>query len=248
MYARFVDYYDLMHAGLTADRDFLLALASETGDPILELGCGSGRLLLPLAAAGFTITGIDNNAAMLARAQERLLQASPAVQSRVKLIEADMLEWEGENGRFSLIILPYNTLMHLEPRDAKSLFSRVQGWLGENGRFVIDLENPFAVESLLPESDFTLEDTFIDPQSEEKIEQFSRTQLDANRQILDVSWVFVTEKEHIRVDMQYHYRFPHELELALSQAGLQLVQLWGEYGRSAFSEESPRLIILARKF
>ena len=61
MYDQIAHYYDLTHADLTDDIDFILSLAQAVNGPILELGCGSGRLLLPLARAGFTVTGVDNS-------------------------------------------------------------------------------------------------------------------------------------------------------------------------------------------
>ena len=71
-YDRIARYYDLTHDRLTADVPFLLAQAAEAGGPVLEIGCGSGRLLVPLARAGQTITGVDRSAEMLARAEPRL--------------------------------------------------------------------------------------------------------------------------------------------------------------------------------
>ncbi len=66
MYDQIARFYDLTHAELTADLPFVLQLASEAGGPILELGCGSGRLLLPLARAGHSVIGLDLSGAMLA--------------------------------------------------------------------------------------------------------------------------------------------------------------------------------------
>ena len=65
-------YYDLSHQSLVEDIPFLLRVAAETGGPALELGCGSGRLLVPLARAGYAVTGVDNSPEMLARAELRL--------------------------------------------------------------------------------------------------------------------------------------------------------------------------------
>ena len=65
-YDKLAPYYDRFHEALTADVEFVLSLAQQQDGPVLEMGCGTGRLLLPLARAGFEVTGIDTSAAMLA--------------------------------------------------------------------------------------------------------------------------------------------------------------------------------------
>ena len=71
-YAELPELYDLEHAEFTEDVDLYLRLAEVVGDPILELGCGTGRVLAPLAAAGHRVTGIDRSRAMLDRARATL--------------------------------------------------------------------------------------------------------------------------------------------------------------------------------
>jgi len=75
-YATLSRYYDLENADFTEDLDYWLDLAEEHGDPILELGCGTGRVLLNLARRGHAITGLDNSPDMLARLQAKLAAAS----------------------------------------------------------------------------------------------------------------------------------------------------------------------------
>jgi SAM-dependent methyltransferase len=72
MYEQTAKYYDLVHAELKDDIPLVLTLAGQGKGPILELGCGTGRLLLPLARAGYEVIGLDNSPAMLAKAKARL--------------------------------------------------------------------------------------------------------------------------------------------------------------------------------
>ena len=72
MYATLARYYDQIHTTLTADVPFILKQVKKQGGPVLELGCGTGRLLFPLAEAGFPVTGVDNSSEMLNIARQRL--------------------------------------------------------------------------------------------------------------------------------------------------------------------------------
>jgi cyclopropane fatty-acyl-phospholipid synthase-like methyltransferase len=77
-YAAIAALYDLEHGEYDADLDLYLSLALATGDPVLELGCGSGRLLVPLAEAGHRVTGVDQSRPMLERARAVAAEAGVA--------------------------------------------------------------------------------------------------------------------------------------------------------------------------
>src|SRR5688572_14229671 len=87
-YAVLPELYDLEHAGFFDDIDLYLRLAEVVGDPILELGCGTGRVLEPLAAAGHRVTGIDRSPPMLNRART-VLEASGVI-DHIALVEDSM--------------------------------------------------------------------------------------------------------------------------------------------------------------
>src|SRR4051794_16993430 len=84
-YARFAAYYDLEYVAHTADLDFYREFAYQAGGPILELGCGSGRVLAALEETGLELTGVDSSPSMLAIARA-------ALNSAVKLVECSMEE------------------------------------------------------------------------------------------------------------------------------------------------------------
>src|SRR4051812_30926018 len=84
--------YDIDLLEDPGDADLYLALAHRTGDPILELGVGTGRLAVPLAEAGHHVAGVDVDGAVLERARDRLADAGSAIASRVELTKADMLD------------------------------------------------------------------------------------------------------------------------------------------------------------
>ena len=111
--------------------------AQETGGPILELACGSGRLLCWLAEAGYEITGIDLCGAMLGIARDHVAKLPEGARSRASLMTADMGDFD--LGRtFPLIVLADNSLRHLAERDRQLACLRcVRRHLADGGRFLL---------------------------------------------------------------------------------------------------------------
>ena len=133
--------YDLEHAGLRDDADLYLSYAQRSGGPILELGCGTGRLMAPLVEGGYEVTGVDASAPML-RLAERRLAALPS--GRWRLVETVLEELAGvpEEG-FGLALCAMNTWAHLaDPADALRALERTRRALRPAGLLVLDLEDP----------------------------------------------------------------------------------------------------------
>jgi SAM-dependent methyltransferase len=244
MYDLLARYYD----------PFVLQLAARAGGPVLELGCGSGRLLLPLARAGHLVTGLDHSRAMLALAWQRLAAEPPAVQSRVRLVEGDIAvpgvdqaKLANEDGRYGLIFAGYNTFMHLKRPEMRVALRRAVGWLRAGGRLFLDLSNPFILASADDAPILKLENVLRDPQTGNVVKQLSAQRLDAAGQVLHVTWAFDAGDDPTRrsmVEMDYFYYYPHEWELVLAQAGLRLVSLFGDYDGAPFGEDSARLLLI----
>ena len=100
MYEDISKYYDLIHQELRDDIVFAIKLAASVGDPILELGCGTGRLILPLARVGHAITGLDNSAAMLEVARNRIEAEKAKVQQRIRLITISLFYFQDEDSKW----------------------------------------------------------------------------------------------------------------------------------------------------
>ena len=84
-YSTFADYYDLEYASFDADLDFYRNFAQQADGPVLELGCGTGRVLLALEDLGLPLTGIDSSPAMLSIGRK-------VVHESTTLIECDMMQ------------------------------------------------------------------------------------------------------------------------------------------------------------
>ena len=259
MYDRIAHFYDITHADLSDDIEFVCDLAQKSNGAVLELGCGSGRLLLPLAQAGRVVTGIDNSKMMLTRAIERITAEPEEVQRRITIIEADMTAFELKNacteqsrsGRFSLIIIPYNTFLHLNDSQATATLKQIRKHLAKDGTLFIDLINPFAIADTPDTAEFTFEGQFTDPTTSETILQFAANHLDEATQTLHITWAYDVATpdgnpaQRTIAKSTYHYRFPHQLDLLLQQTGFKLTAIYGDYDRSPFNEDSERLLLIA---
>lgn len=252
MYAHIAPYYDLTHAQLKADVGLILLLAQRAGGRVLELGCGTGRLLLPLARAGFVVTGVDSSPEMLMRAETHLAKETEQVRGRVTLIQADMTDLSGCGREYALVIIPYNTFMHLSPSQANRTLRQVKQCLAAGGQLFIDLINPYVVAQTPNDHLLTLEHVFTNPNNDHTVLQFARNHLDENEQILHITWLYDETPptggavQRTIVPVTYHYYFPHQLEILLTDAGLHLQGWYGHYSQTPFDEESERLILLAQ--
>jgi|CXWK01.1.fsa_nt_gi SAM-dependent methyltransferase len=242
-------FYDLSHQALVDDIPFLLQQAAETGGPALELGCGSGRLLAPLARAGITVTGVDNSPEMLARAAMWLAGEAAEVRDRVRLVEGDVRSPFLPPGEpFALAYFGYNTFMHLDETAAAAALRQLRPLLRPGARLLIDVDHPLALSAAGNEPDFELEEELRDEAMGETIRQYAAYESVPGEQAVDVTWVYETGQENAeartQVTMRYHYLYPHQYDLLLSLTGFRLLGFLGDYDGSPFDEESERLIVV----
>ncbi len=252
-YDHIARYYDLTHDRLTADVPFLLAQAAEAGGPALEIGCGSGRLLAPLARAGYAITGVDRSAEMLARAEARLAALPAEARDRARLLQADARTLALPSGEaFGFAFFGYNTFMHLDEAAAGAILKRLRPWLRPGGRLFIDVANPLLLSQAADDPDFVLEDTLFDAAHGETIRHYTAYEAIPGEQVVDVTWVYETDREgqdeepaRQRAKVRYHYLYPHQYDLLLTLTGFRLTAIYGDYDRTPFGEESERLLLIA---
>jgi SAM-dependent methyltransferase len=238
------EIYDLENDEFEPSGPFILEIAQKTGGPILELGCGTGRLTIPLAAHGFDITGLDIVPAMIDRAKEKS-QGSP-----IEWIQADVRDFH-LHGTYRLIFESGSVFQHMLTRpDQEAFLARVREHLHTDGLFVVSTIFPHA--SLL----YAVEDEqeWFNTQHPNGYDiKVSGTEFyDAVRQVKVETahrrWKDNNGLEVVRVaPLSLRYIFPQELEALLHYNGFEVVERYGGYDSAPLTNASRMLIYICRK-
>jgi ubiquinone/menaquinone biosynthesis C-methylase UbiE len=247
------EVYDYQVGQAWGDRDvpFWLTLAKETGGPVLELACGTGRVLLPLARAGLQVTGLDISPHMLAVARRKLEKEEPEVQRRVRLVEGDMRDFTLEE-RFGLILIPFRAFRALlERADQRRCLERCARHLGPGGRLAIDVFNPRLSRLAAPGGVDEAAQEYQGPDGV-TVRQSGHTDYDlANQRLVwHARYECVAPGGRITVpthllELRYFFRF--EMEWMLEACGFEVEALYGNFDRSPFTADSPEMIFVARR-
>lgn len=242
-------FYDAENAEMTDDLPLYDALYAQYGGPVLDVGCGTGRVMLHLAQQGARVVGVDRSAEMLARGQ-RKLDVLRDLKRRVTFVAGDALTADLP-GPFQLILVPYNGFMHFHTQaDQLAALRRFRALLAPDGLLVLDLPNAGEAYATQDDSAVVLERSFIEPESGHLVMQQSVSALERVVQQLHVTWIYdeVLPDGLVRrtvAPLRLRYVFPGEMELLLAMAGLHRVEFYGDYDESPFAEGCPRMIVLA---
>jgi len=235
---------------LKGDIEFWQALAREFGGPILELGCGTGRVALELARAGWHVTALDLSPHMLAVFRDKVKRERAEVAGRIRLVHGDMREFS-LGGRFPLIISPYHTFQFLLQRsEQRSCLHCVVNHLAPGGKLAMTVSNPRLSQLLAPHGVEDELQQYLGPDGSMVRQQGHRTYSLADQRLThQIRYECtgpdgrLTVHEH-RADMRYFFRF--ELEWMLEACGLDIEALYGDSSRGPLSDASWEIFLVAR--
>ncbi len=240
-------FYDLEHAHFDEDLNLYTNFAELCGSPVLELACGSGRLLVPLAREGYELTGVDSSARMLKLAQEALEQAGVAAQCT--LVQESMSKMRlGQKFRLAFIAL--GSFGHVCSRqEQRQTLAAVRNHLVPNGKFILDISNADAryMEHLsgqvLHQGTWQREDGAL-------LSHLVSPASSPTKHLLELTHFYEEHRqgEAVRrtVITTHLYLFErNEVELLLEEAGFRITDVYGDYELNPFEHDSPRMIFIA---
>jgi SAM-dependent methyltransferase len=245
---RFARLYDWEHDRYVADVDVHIGFARRFGGPVLELACGTGRLLGPLVQAGFACTGVDSSPAMLDRARERLEGFSG---DQPTLVE-QRLEALDLGRQFRTIVLGLDSFGLLINRaDQVRALQAAKTHATHDGRLILDVANGNLRGSVEPTEELLHDMTLPDPESGRPITKFVLRRPRPADQLDELTFFYDEQDERgylrrsmVELRLRWFTRF--ELELLLQSAGWQVDELYGNYDLEAYGPTSDRLLIVAR--
>jgi SAM-dependent methyltransferase len=244
-------YYDLLYGNLDEDWSMWQTLTEAAGGPLLEVGCGTGRLLLPLAAAGHTLTGLDLSPVALEAARAKIKAAG--LTRQITLQPADMRDFDLPHKNFALAFIPLNTFLHCQTTDEQlSTLRAIHRHLRPAGQLIIDVFYPDP--TLLAEADGRLyfEGEVIDELTGRTVQWYWRHDIDLAQQKRHLTYILdeIDEAGLVRraqIPFSLRFVFRYELELLLRATGFGTETIYGSYELEPFHSHSQKMIFVARK-
>ncbi|MCL4465458.1 MAG: methyltransferase domain-containing protein [Chloroflexi bacterium] len=245
---RVARFYDLTYADFDDDLPMYRGFAERCGSPILEIGCGTGRVVLPLARAGFRVTGVDISPAMLSIARQKVEQAKVAESVSLQQADARHLHLKV---RFALAMIASNSFgLFVSHEDQLQVLHSARLALRPNGLLIIDMFNPDL--GLLSSEDGQLFHDFtrVDESTGHTILKMHSRQVDLGRQTIDVTFIYdeMAPDGTLRRTLfpfATRYFFLNELQLLLEKCGFELENVYGSHDLEPYHSESDRIITVA---
>jgi SAM-dependent methyltransferase len=243
-------FFDADYAGYLDDLPLIEAYARRAGSPLLELGCGTGRLLIPLAEAGYRVTGVDLSPEMLRIARAKA--AAAGVADRVTLIEGDYADAPLDES-YCLAFVVMNSFLHLDTQERQ--LRALRHWhahLTPGGLLLIDVFHPDVSQLASLDGRLEWDKTWNDPETGTTVMKWLTRTVDLAEQTMHVTLIYdeVTADGSLRrtlVPFMTRYLWRFEAELLLEKAGFTLEALHGDWDANAFESASDRMILVARR-
>lgn len=230
-------YYAHTYRVRTEDIAYYVERAVESGGPVLEYGCGEGRITIPIADRGIAIVGVDHSAPML---------AALLAKQKLPVRRGDMRAMKLKK-KFPLVICAFNTFLHLYTRDDVERFlARVREHLAPRGRFIFDVSMPVPRDLARdPSRAYALPKVRVNGVRAKYRERFDYEPL---RQVLFVAMEFEPERgEPFVTPLAHRQFFPQELEALLHYNGFRIEKLEGGFRGEPADRHSDSLVYICRR-
>lgn len=240
------DTYDALYAGIrgpSGDAGFYAGLAANAGGPVLELGCGTGRVLLPIARSGIACTGVDPSADML-----RVLR-SKGVPENLTLVQGNMQTLDLRERGFALAVIAFRAFQHLlTVEDQLEALGRIREHLRPGGLLALDVFEPDLSTTAVAEQVIDNQAPF--EHEGRMIRRLIEIRRDHVRQVIDALFRYVEvdggrELGAERIPMRWVYRY--ELEHLLVRTGFEPVSWSSGYDGGAYVARGDIVVVARRR-
>ncbi len=247
---QWAEVYDSVYSYVTEDIPFYIDEARSAGGSVLELGCGTGRVAIPIAQAGIEIVGLDSSPAMLEVARRKAERAPGA--RGLRLVEADMRDFSFDE-MFGLVIVPFRGFLSLlSVEDQVQTLANVRAHLAPGGKLAFNIFVP-DLNMLVQEGDvaYHLRDV-TDSDTGRRLVVWHQSAYDNYNQIIDAR-VIIDEldpdgvvERRIYKDFRLRYSHRWEVQHLLALCGYDVEGLFGDFDRSPFDETSGEMVWVVR--
>jgi ubiquinone/menaquinone biosynthesis C-methylase UbiE len=250
-YDEIAAYYDLEHRSFSDDVELFLQFIEAAGDPVLELGCGTGRIVRAVAESGFQITGVDSSAPMLDFARNAI-EVDGLVAS-VELIEGDFSNARlVPAGMFGVAIIGLDSLLHATTLEGQLAVLRA-AWraLDPRGQLIVDVLHPTPARLMAMDGGLTFNGSWEMEDGSRLDKLVSQSISPAEQLIHSEIWYEVTARDgavrRTRTGFTQRWIGSGELLALLQLAGFQDWRVYGSYELDPLDDHSDRMIVAAEK-
>ena len=244
------DVYDRIYSYVRDDIPFYVEAARESDGPVLELGCGTGRVTLPVAEAGVDVVGLDFSSAMLDAARTKS-QRLPSGSGSLTLVQADMRDFSLDTS-FGLVIIPFRGFLSLlTVEDQTKTLLNVKRHLAPGGRLLFNIFVP-ALDMLVQDGDVPYHYRDVtDPDTGARLVLSQQSSYDNHNYVMNTR-VIADELDEEgtmvrRFYREFQLRYIHRWEMhhLLRVCGFEVLDLYGDFLRSPFNETSTEMVWVA---
>lgn len=248
--------YDSFSTGLEGDEAFYLEEAAGAEGPVLEIGCGTGRIMVPIAESGVPIVGLDRAPAMLEVARHKMDALPDETKRRMEIVEGDMRTFSLER-RFPLAIMPYRAFLHMmSGEDQRRALTQIREHLTDRGRLVFNVFDPsielIAAYMRPPRGTLNHLGSFTHPVTGRRVLVSDTRRYDPLDQTLEEHRFFEEVDEEGRVISKtttpLHLRYVHrfEMQYLLELCGYEIEALYGDFQRGPFKHGNEQVWVARR--
>lgn len=251
VFDRIARFYDDEHKYFMGDVPFYVDYAKQCGGAVLELGCGTGRVLIPIAQEGIKITGLEISNGMIDVAQKKVKQMDKSIRKNIRFIQGDMKQFNLDQ-EFSLIYIPFRSFQCLLTKENQgACLGCVKKHLSNKGTFILDLFAP--KHNYLTDMKRSMYlGRFYNEENAVYVTRRAETTYNFANQTFHndffYEWTDKNDKFHREIwSFELSYLFRYEAELLLEKYGFRVENIFGNFDKSTYNYYSGEQIFVARK-